>query len=245
MSSRLNVRVVILAGGFGTRVSHLLPGIPKPMALCAGRPFVEWVVRFFAKHGFNDFVLSTGFLSEVIEAHFANQPVPGVSVACRRETEPLGTAGGFLNCTHPENRPDAWLVTNGDSLVVADPSPIVRRLEAGDPAVIQGLYMPDASRYGTLRVSSSRKLEAFAEKHPGPGIINSGVYGFLDTTLRRFPVKRTLSFEYDVFPDLAPAGDVDVVTVDAPFIDIGTPATLAQAENFVRNNLSAFNPASP
>ncbi|MBM3854814.1 MAG: hypothetical protein FJ399_16955, partial [Verrucomicrobia bacterium] len=52
--------VVILAGGFGTRVRHLLPGVPKPMAAVAGRPFVEWVVRFFARHGAKEFAIATG-----------------------------------------------------------------------------------------------------------------------------------------------------------------------------------------
>ncbi|WP_404421951.1 sugar phosphate nucleotidyltransferase [Nibricoccus sp. IMCC34717] len=244
MPSAQEVRVVVLAGGFGTRVSHLLPGLPKPMAPCAGRPFVEWVVRFFARYGFSDFVISTGFRSEVIEAHFAAGPVAGVSVTCCREAEPLGTAGGFLNCTSGTKRPAAWLVTNGDSLVVADPLPLVESLAKAE-AAIQGLHMPDASRYGTLRVSTTGRLEAFAEKQAGPGVINSGVYGFLDTTQRRFPAKRPLSFEYDVFPDLAAAGSVAVTAVDAPFIDIGTPETLAMAEKFIQNNVSAFNPASP
>jgi D-glycero-alpha-D-manno-heptose 1-phosphate guanylyltransferase len=39
------VVAVVLAGGFGTRVRHLLPGVPKPMAVVAGKPFLEWVVR--------------------------------------------------------------------------------------------------------------------------------------------------------------------------------------------------------
>ena len=42
---------VVLAGGFGTRVAHLLPGVPKPMVPVGGRPFLEWVVRWLARQG--------------------------------------------------------------------------------------------------------------------------------------------------------------------------------------------------
>src|ERR1051325_9263224 len=91
------VVAVELAGGFGTRIKHLLGDIPKPMAPVAGKPFLEWVIRYLAKQGINKVVLSTGHLAEVIKKHFQDSPVTGVTVKCVRETTPLGTAGGFLH----------------------------------------------------------------------------------------------------------------------------------------------------
>ena len=68
MSLKLSqVVAVVLAGGFGTRVAHLLTGIPKPMAPVAGRPFLEWVVRCLARQGIPKVLLSTGHLAEVVE----------------------------------------------------------------------------------------------------------------------------------------------------------------------------------
>jgi D-glycero-alpha-D-manno-heptose 1-phosphate guanylyltransferase len=241
------IRVVILAGGFGTRVKHLLPDVPKPMAPVAGRPFIEWVVRFFAKHGLRDFVLSTGHLSEVIEAHFEKQPVLDVSVVCRRETEPLGTAGGFLNCVEPGSDPAVrWLVTNGDSLVVADPNPVIDALaEKTTDASLMGLRLDDASRFGSLELSPDHlRLTGFREKRPGAGVINAGVYAFNHEVVRTMPATRPLSFEYDIFPGLAAGGRVAVRTVSAPFIDIGTPETLADAERFILSQSHHFKIAS-
>ena len=122
MNLELNqVVAVVLAGGFGTRVAHLLPGIPKPMAQVAGRPFLEWVVRFLARQGIENVVLSTGHLAEVVEEHFQKNPVPGVRTRSIAETQPLGTAGGFLNAARfSGEKPPAWLVLNGDSLVLSD-----------------------------------------------------------------------------------------------------------------------------
>jgi D-glycero-alpha-D-manno-heptose 1-phosphate guanylyltransferase len=244
--ARAVTRVVILAGGFGTRVKHLLPHVPKPMAPVAGKPFIEWVVRFFAHHGLREFVLSTGHLAEVIESYFATGPVAGVKVTCRPEREPLGTAGGFLNCVGAGLSPEIrWLVTNGDSLVVADPTPLLRSLDSGADAALMGLALEDASRFGSLDIApDGRRLVAFREKRPGAGVINAGVYAFTQRTVQAMPAKRPLSFEFDVFPGLATHGRVAVETVSAPFIDIGTPDTLAAAERFITNHRHAFDPAS-
>jgi len=237
--------VVILAGGFGTRVRHLLPGVPKPMAPVCGRPFIEWVVRFYAQTGLSEFILSTGYLAEVVTAHFARQPVPGVTVTCCAETWPLGTAGGFLNCvaTRKHGADTAWLVVNGDSLVFADPRILIADVQFGrSEAALLGLAVDDASRYGTLDISPEGRLQAFREKRSGAGVVNAGVYVFSHDAVCRMPAQRPLSFELDVFPRLASGGRVAVQTVSAPFLDIGTPETLVEAENFITSNKIQFLP---
>jgi D-glycero-alpha-D-manno-heptose 1-phosphate guanylyltransferase len=236
--------VVILAGGFGTRVQHLLPGVPKPMAPVRGRPFIEWVVRFYARYGCRDFVLSTGYLAELIAAHFSGNPVPGVRVGCRAEATPLGTAGGFLNTVSTDLKPqDLWLVVNGDSLVFADPQPLLVGLRSGDAdAAVMGLPLTDASRYGTLEIDTHDRLVAFREKMPGAGVINSGVYAFTGRAVAKMPASRPLSFETEVFPALAQTGRVVVARTTAAFLDIGTPASLAEADHFITLNQNEFLP---
>jgi len=236
--------VVILAGGFGTRLRDVLPGVPKPMAPVAGRPFIEWVVRFFARHGAAEFIISTGYLAEQIERHFEEGPVPAVRVRCRAETSPLGTAGGFLNCV--EEGPAAagpWLVANGDSLVFADPHPLVAAIRPGAAlAALLGLEVEDASRYGTLDCDPAGRLAAFREKRPGRGIVNSGVYALSAEALKEAPGRRPLSFETDVFPLLAKRGKAVVERTIAAFLDIGTPASLLEAERFILQHQSEFLP---
>jgi NDP-sugar pyrophosphorylase family protein len=236
---KAEVATVLLVGGYGTRVAHLLPDIPKPMASIAGKPFVEWVVRYFAGCGLSRFILSTGHLAEVIEAHFLGNPVSGVKVDCRKEASPLGTAGGFLNAA--ESLPDpegGWLVANGDSLVVFNPMALIHTAkERGWDGAILGLEMADASRFGSLRVAGDGTLQAFAEKRAGAGLINAGVYWLASDCRGEFPLKRPLSFEMDVFPHfIAKEMRIGVVPVAAPFIDIGTPSSLAEADEFVRKN---------
>ena len=244
MSVKLNqMTAVILAGGLGTRVQHLLPGMPKPMAPVAGRPFLEWVVRYLAKQGVGKAVISTGYLTGVVERHFQNQPVPGVNVRCVAEVEPLGTGGGFLYAVKAAGEPPpTWLVLNGDSLVFADLNlaiaPFANSSVAG---VVVGRTVPDASRYGTLAIGSAGELLRFEEKRPGRGVINSGIYLLRHSLLGVFPKKTNLSFERDVFPALIGHGiRLQTVVTDAPFLDIGTPESLPQAEAFIRGNLGQF-----
>ncbi len=244
MSAALNqMTAVILAGGLGTRVQHLLPGVPKPMAPVAGRPFLEWVVRYLAKQGLRRAIISTGYLTGVVERHFESQPVRGVRVQCVAEAEPLGTGGGFLHAARQAGEPPpAWLVLNGDSLVFANLSLAAAPFSDDSVSgVVVGRAVPDASRYGTLAIGKSGELVRFEEKRPGAGVINSGVYLLRHSLLAEFPSTTPFSFERDVFPSLIGRGfRLQTVVTDVPFLDIGTPESLPQAEGFIRENLREF-----
>lgn len=231
---------VILAGGRGTRIEHLLLGLPKAMAPIHGRPFLEWSLRYLARNGIDRIVLSTGHLAEVVERHFQRNPLPGVELLFAREDFPLGTAGGFLHAAGAvARRPGPWLVANGDSLLLADLAAFVARFRAGSWAgAVLGLNSADASRYGTVETDSDGRLLKFSEKRPGPGLINAGIYLFADSTPAQFPQKLPLSFETEVFPYLVERGaEILVHRVQAPFLDIGTPASLAEAGEFVERHL--------
>lgn len=230
--------VVILAGGAGTRLRHLLPDLPKPLAPVAGRPFLEWVIRYLRGQGLNSIVISAGFRAERIEGFAAEQ-----GVACVTEPAALGTGGGFLHALAAAGQEERdVLACNGDSLVLADLRPLLGMLrDTGLEAALLGVRVADASRFGTLQVDASGRLLGFAEKRAGAGLVNGGVYLFRRAAISRFAAKRPLSFEYDVFPSLVASGArIATVPCDASFLDIGTEASLAQADAFIRDNLRWF-----
>ncbi|HXE41677.1 MAG TPA: nucleotidyltransferase family protein, partial [Candidatus Baltobacteraceae bacterium] len=231
------------AGGFGTRIKHLLGDLPKPMAPVNGKPFIEWIVRYLSAQGIRNVILSTGYMAETIEKHFQSQPVKNARVTCIPETHPLGTAGGFLNAIGPaKENPQAWLVFNGDSLAPAPLKELSQSLD--DPKIsgaILGVRVPDASRFGTILQNERGELAGFNEKKPGAGVINAGIYLFRTSAIESFPDKIPLSFETDVFPALIAEGvRLKVCVTDAPFLDIGTPESLPQAEDFIRRNAACF-----
>jgi D-glycero-alpha-D-manno-heptose 1-phosphate guanylyltransferase len=243
MLSIEHTTAVILAGGFGTRIKHLLGDLPKPMAPVNGRPFLEWVVRWLAAQNVRRIVLSTGYMSEVIEKHFHSQPVKGVMVSCVPETTPLGTAGGFLNAVHQSKiQSDGWCLLNGDTLAFVNLADAIHAFNNPSVSgVIFGREVPDTSRYGSLVSDATGRLECFAEKRPGRGVISTGVYLFRDSLLKQFSAKVPLSLEQEVFPALTAAGvSLKVLQMNTPFLDIGTPDTLREADLFIRQNIAQF-----
>jgi NDP-sugar pyrophosphorylase family protein len=238
------IPAVILAGGFGRRIQHLLPDLPKPMAPVNGKPFLEWVVRYLAAQKIRRVILSTGYLANTIEKHFQSQPVAGVKINCVPEIKPLGTAGGFLHAIrNAAEKPAAWLVMNGDSLAPASLAQMFQSLDDPDmDGAILGVRVADASRFGTILQNAVGDLTGFNEKKPGAGIINAGVYLFRPSAVGNFPPKTPLSFETEVFPALV-AGKIRLkaCVTDAPFLDIGTPESLCQAGRFIRQYAPQFS----
>jgi len=240
-----DVMAVVLAGGFGTRIKDLLPHLPKPLAPVAGQPFLGWVLTYLQRQGITKTLLSTGYRAEAIAAYAQTQPLPNLQLSCYPETEPLGTAGGFINAVQRSGEtPQAWLVLNGDSLVMTDLAPLFAYLEDDTvEGVILGVTVEDASRYGSLVFDETGTLLKFAEKQAGQGVINGGVYLLRHHLLENYLLQplpgSNLSFEYDVFPQLlARKVCLKVYPVTAPFLDIGTPASLAQAESFIQTTFA-------
>ena len=66
------MKVVILAGGRGTRITEETTSIPKPMIEIGGKPILWHIMKIYSSFGFNDFVLALGYKSEVIKQYFLN-----------------------------------------------------------------------------------------------------------------------------------------------------------------------------
>ncbi len=233
--SRLSA--LVLAGGLGTRIRHLTGEIPKPLVEVNGRPFLHWVIRGLKNKGVVNLYLLNHFRAEMIEEFARAETCAGFQITCITEPEPAGTGGSVLDfLASSPALSDPFLVLNGDSILVDyDVSLALEKLAEGFSAVIFGVPMNDASRYGTLKFDSSDMLTAFEEKRPGEGIVNSGVYLFspdLNVLVNR--TNRPLSMEKELFPEMILRGmKICVVRCASPFIDIGTEASLHEATAFI------------
>ena len=229
---------VVLAGGAGTRIRHLHPDVPKPLIPVGGRPWLEWICRYWIRQGIRRVAISLGHMADVAERQIA-WSWPGVEIRTVREETPLGTGGALRFAADAMPEGDPVLALNGDSLLVADLTGAWKLLEddAGAAGVVVGVEMEDASRFGTLRVDAGGVLRGFDEKRPGRGWINAGIYLFRRQTLRQFPAAEPLSMEHDVFPSLLESGArLRVFCAAGDFIDIGSPDSLAVAAAFVERH---------
>ena len=235
--------VVILAGGRGTRIRHLLPELPKPLAPVNGKPFLEWVIEFLSKQQLSHIIFSTGYLADQIKNFVVKKNKDGMKLQCIEETTPLGTAGGVLHALDYSNVDyDKALILNGDSLTLTDLKPLFKALldDSVDVAML-GIKVQDAERYGTLLVNDGGCVAGFKEKQPGAGLISAGIYLFRKNILDQLPRNTNLSFEMDVFPEmLSRSIRIKVIEVEAPFIDIGTEESRGAATAFIQKNYKNF-----
>lgn len=234
----MTITAVVLAGGRGSRLAGLYPDIPKPLVPVCGEPFVHWVTQWLVGQGLCDIVYSIGYRGDQMAA-WVEQARPNWPATLRwvKEDEPLGTAGGVIRCL--PLCADTVMVVNGNSLTAAPFSPLFARAREADGAIL-GVPVPDAGRYGTLTLNSRGQVTGFAEKRPGAGIINAGVYLFQRRLLEPFPSGVRLSMEEEVLPGLI-AGGARIfceVAENASFLDIGTPESVVKAEGFIRGNLN-------
>jgi mannose-1-phosphate guanylyltransferase len=226
-----DIDVAILAGGLGTRLAGVLRGRPKVLAPVAGVPFLAHLLAQLRSQGARRIVLCLGHRARPVLAHLRANPAVGMDVVPLVEPRPLGTAGAIAHAL-PSLRTDPVLVLNGDTYVGADFREMLGDFRRrGLAASILCVGVEKASRYGTVELNGAGRVARFREKDPergGAGLINGGVYLFGRPVLERIAAQGEGSLEVDVLQRL-PAGTLGAWPVVAPFIDIGTPESLAAA----------------
>jgi D-glycero-alpha-D-manno-heptose 1-phosphate guanylyltransferase len=234
---------IVLAGGLGTRVRHLLAGVPKPMHEVNDQPFLLWLIKYFISEGVTQFLISAGYRGEVIQRYFERDLRLDANIRVIRELEPLGTAGGLLHAVDKHTQqsvPDYWLIINGDSFTPIKYDEIAAELEdPGIDGVMIGIRVDNSDGFGKIELDKKKLILSFAEKIGGPGVINAGIYCFKNYVFEGVNRCVPQSIERDLIPHLLRTGiRIKVIEVGGPFLDIGTPQNLNLAEDFVRTFMS-------
>lgn len=110
------MRVVIMAGGKGTRIATINSDVPKPMIPICGKPILEWQIENLKACGLTDITLVTGHLGHIIKEYFQDGSKQGVNISYFEETTPLGTAGALFKMDLKED----FLLMCGDVIVDVD-----------------------------------------------------------------------------------------------------------------------------
>lgn len=224
---------IVLAGGFGTRLAHVVPDVCKPMASVAGRPFLRFIMDQLAAAGFDRVVVADGYRREQIEDFFGSA-YRGMAVEYSLEDTPLFT-GGAVKRALDRCQSDWVFVLNGDTWLDVDFAAMeAAAADAPDnvSAVIAVKRMRGFERYGTVDVDAGGALTAFHEKRPcEEGLINAGVYLLRGDALDGMPEK--FSLESDYFERVVGEGALRAVECDGGFIDIGVPGDYELAQTML------------
>jgi D-glycero-alpha-D-manno-heptose 1-phosphate guanylyltransferase len=237
-----NIDAVILAGGFGTRIRHIIGSVPKPLASVCGEPFLHWLLMSLKKYDIKNVYLLTHYSADLIEKYVLNIVDKNFSISCIRESIPSGTGGAVLDFLNNDKQlTEPFLLLNGDSILVNfDLESAVNKIDHGYDGVIFGVNMENTERFGTLGFNQNMMLTSFEEKKAkkGSGLVNTGVYLFkpklfIDITSSNRPI----SLETNIIQKFINDGKkIFVMQIQSSFIDIGTESSLAKAEDFIKKN---------
>ena len=190
------MKVVLFAGGFGTRLSEETSSIPKPMVEIGGKPILWHIMKIYSHYGYNDFVVCLGYKGYVIKEWFANYFLHTSDVTFDIQNnkmeihnvtaEPwkvtlvetgLNTmTGGRLKKVQKYIGNEQFMLTYGDGVSDVNIAELVRHHEKSGKKMTVTAYKPQG-KFGSLDINSTGEVKGFTEKPAGDGMwINAGFF---------------------------------------------------------------------
>jgi glucose-1-phosphate cytidylyltransferase len=198
------MQVVILAGGFGTRLSEETDLIPKPMVKVGDIPILHHIINYYAKFGHRDFVLALGYKAEIVEDYFKRRKVFNCNVLSVDTGLDTSTGGRIKKLERYLD--NEFMLTYGDGLSNVDLDSLLRHHhQFGKIATVTAVRPP--ARFGSIEISDG-KVTKFAEKDPQDvGWINGGFF-CLKKEVCHYISDPNLSFESDAMNRLVLNGEL-------------------------------------
>ena len=220
------MKVVILAGGYGSRLGSLSELIPKPMIEIGGKPIIWHIMKTYAHYGFKDFVIALGYKGHVIKDYFYN-------IKHRNNDFTVNTVSGDI--TFHNTNDDDWnvtlvdtglntlkggrikrlekhlddvnMLTYGDGVANIDVNHLIEYHKShGKKVTISGVRPP--SMFGEI-IQEEGKVISFEEKpQTSKGFINGGYMVFDKQILELLTTKEDCDFEFGPLEELAANGEV-------------------------------------
>ncbi len=191
------MKVVILAGGKGSRLSELTKSIPKPMVKIRGIPIIVRIIKLYKKFGFKEFIIASGYKSKIIKEYFKNN-LKDLNIRVIF-TGNNSMTGGRIKRLKKYLNEEKFLLTYGDGLCDVNIKKLIKFHDKKKNYVTLTAVRPPA-RFGGLRISRN-KVKYFKEKsrldegwiNGGFFVMNSQIFRFLkddNTVLERSPLEK-------------------------------------------------------
>lgn len=217
------MKVVILAGGLGTRLSEETKLIPKPMVEIGGKPILWHIMKIYSYYGFNDFVILTGYKSHIIKDYFVHyyQQYSDITVDMvnntvdihRMQTEPWKVTilytgqdtmtGGRIKKAQKYIGNERFLLTYGDGVADIDINKLIKFHEESKKFVTLTAVQP-SGKFGALAIQEDNSISSFKEKPAGDkSWVNGGFFVCEPEVFDYIPQGDEVIFERDPLENLA------------------------------------------
>lgn len=220
------MKVVIMAGGKGTRIAQVNATVPKPMIPIDGKPILEYQMESLKKQGYTDIILIVGHMGDVIQKYFDDGSRFGVKISYIVEEQPLGTAGAlfFLKDVIQED----FLLLNGDIIFDVD---IQKFLEyhhkQGTIATI--LTHPNSHPYdsGIIIADEKNRVTNWLHKEDErlwyKNRVNAGIHMLSPRIFKLFTEAKKCDLDRDILKPLIKDRELSVYDSPEYIKDMGTP----------------------
>ena len=216
------MKVVILAGGFGTRLSEETDIKPKPMVEIGGKPILWHIMKTYSSYGFNEFIILLGYKGYVIKEFFSNYFLHNSDVTidlaknsievhqneCESwkvtllETGLNTLTGCLIKRARDYIGNNDFLLTYGDGLSDVDISRLVDFHYSHGKYITMTAVQPDG-RYGALEIASNNLISSFQEKPKGDGTWINGGYFVCSSKVLSYIDGDTTTFEQEPLKNLS------------------------------------------
>lgn len=227
------LRVFILCGGKGTRLSQVSLGKPKSLVLVGGKPLLAHLIDHIVTFDIvEEIVFLTGYLGDQIEAFIKNEVLHSSRFKILRENLPLGTGGAILGAYRELGAKDT-IILNGDTINKMNYNKLIKEAKKNHyfNCVLSCWVAKEATDYGSILIDEREKVLSFTEKknsgsktiYNGTSYLRDNFFDIVKNKLRLsyFDEGHPLSLEYDIFS----AGLVSMkayIHEENEFLDVGT-----------------------
>ena len=167
------MKVVILAGGLGTRISEYTKVIPKPMIRINNKPIIRHIMDHYSKFGFNDFYIAVGYKSKIIKDYFKKKKI-GKSIKII-ETGKNTMTGGRLKRLEKYLKNETFLMTYGDGVSNVNLKSLIKYHKKKRKLVTLTAVRPPA-RFGALKIEKGKVLYFKEKSKLDESWINGGFF---------------------------------------------------------------------
>ncbi len=171
---KLDVPVVIMAGGKGTRLEPFTRVLPKPLIPVCDKPIIDHILEKFRAYEISEFYLTIHHMSKIIRAYFEEKQ-PDYSIGFVEENEPRGTAGSLKPLKDRLIKP--FFVSNSDVIIEADYADLYlfHKKNGYDITLVASAKQFNIP-YGICKLNGSGSLERIQEKPEYNFLVNTGLY---------------------------------------------------------------------
>lgn len=240
------MKTIIMAGGRGTRIAELFPNIPKPLIPVDGMPILEREIRSLARQGFDDIILTVGYLADKIISYFGDGSKLGVKIDYFVEKTPLGNAGALFRL-RDKIGVEPFLLLNADAAFDVDFNRMIafHRQHGG---LVTLFTHPNSHPYdsGLIIADKDGKVERWLSKEDDrpqwyDNRVNAGLHVIdpkvLDQLARKVDLDKKVDLDRQLLKPLCGTGEMYCYDSPEYVKDMGTPERFHQVESDFKSGI--------